>query len=110
MASAMLIQVSGPGGSISLAKSCTELTVGEATDQISGLSLGEVWEGQVINQYQGTYTAGTAIVWVTDNRTKQRFLLGCVNIVTGGNSPLYPPIPIRVTKDMVLEIMTQAVV
>ena len=109
MASACLIQFSGPGGSISTAKSCTELTVGEATDQVSGLSLGEVWEGQIINSFRGTYTAGTAVAWITDNRTKERFLLGCLNIVTA-SSQEYLNQPIRVTKDMVVEIMTQAVV
>jgi len=110
MASAVYCQVSGPGGSFLGYKSCTELTVGELVDQISGLSIGDVWEGQVINGFQGSYNAGTAVLWLTDNRTKERFLLGCVNITTGSMSMEYLDRPIKVTKDMVLECMAQAVV
>ena len=109
MASAVYCQVVGPGGSISTYKSCTEGTVGELTDQVSGLSIGEVWEGQVINGFQGEYAAGTCVIWAEDNRTKERFILGCVNITTGGGVMEYLDIPIRVTKDMVINAMTTAV-
>lgn len=110
MASQVYYHLVGPGGSLKVGLSCTELTVGELVDAVSGLSLGEVWEGQVINGFMGEYNAGTCLAWITDNRTKQRFLLGCVNITTGSNKMEYLDIPIRVTKDMVVECMTQAVV
>ena len=109
MASVVYIQVSGPSGSFSGYKSCTEGSVGELVDQVSGLSLGEVWEGKTINGFQGEYQAGTCLAWVEDNRTKERFLLGCVNKTTGGGTMEYIGRPFRVTKDMVLNAMTQAV-
>ena len=109
MASAVTVMVSGPAGSVSLYKSCTEGTVGELTDQVSGLSIGDIWEGKVINGFQGEYAAGTALVWAEDNRTKQRFLLGHVNKATGMDAPEYLDRPFTVTKDMVINCMTQAV-
>ena len=109
MASAVYCQVVGPAGSVSLYKSCTEGTVGELTDQVSGLSIGEVWEGKIINGFQGEYAAGTCVIWVEDNRTKERFLLGCVNITTAGGVMEYLETPNKVTKDMVINAMTQAV-
>ena len=109
MASAVYCQVSGPAGSISTYKSCTEGTVGELTDQVSGLSLGEVWEGRVVNGFQGEYNAGTAVVWLEDNRTKQRFILGCLAKTTSGGVMQYLAKPVLVTKDMVVNCMTQAV-
>jgi len=110
MASQVYCQVSGPGGALYLGKSCTELTVGELTDSISGLSIGDVWEGQVINGFTGTYNAGTGLLWLTDNQTKERYLLGCVNVTTAGGVMQYLSRPIKVTRGMVLEAMTQAVV
>ena len=109
MASVVYCQVSGPAGSISCYKSCTEGTVGELTDQVSGLSLGDVWEGRVINGFQGEYQAGTCVVWAEDNRTKQRFILGCLAKTTSGGVMQYLEKPIVVTKDMVVNAMTQAV-
>ena len=109
MASAVYCQVNGPAGSISAYKSCTEGTVGELTDQVSGLSLGDVWEGRVINSFRGEYAAGTCVIWVEDNRTKQRFLLGCVGKTAASEETEYLAIPITVTKDMVINAMTQAV-
>ena len=109
MASVVYCQVSGPSGSLSLYKSCTEGTVGELTDQVSGLSIGDVWEGRTINGFQGEYGAGTCVIWAEDNRTKQRFLLGSVNITTAGGVTEYLARPIVVTKDMVINAMTQAV-
>ena len=110
MASQVYCHLVGPGGSLKTGLSCTELTVGELVDAVSGLSLGDVWEGQVVNGFMGEYNAGTAVIWVTDNRTKERFLLGCVNITTGSNSMEYLDRPFRVTRDMIVECMTQAVV
>lgn len=111
MASQVYCSVSGPAGSVSLGKSCTELTVGELTDEISGLSLGEVWEGKVVNAFTGGYTAGTCVLWLRDLKTNQRFLLGCVNIIVGGGyKTQYLDKPVMVTKDMIIEAQTQAVV
>ena len=109
MASQVYYQLSGPGGSIYVGKSCTELTVGELTDSISGLSIGEVWEGKTINGFTGTYNAGTCFAWIEDNRTGTRYKLGCVNITTGGGVMQYLDRPITITKDMVVNCMTQAV-
>ena len=109
MASQVYCQLSGPSGALYLGKSCTELSVGECTDAVSGLSLGEAWEGRTINGFTGTYTAGTGLFWIEDNRTNQRFLLGCVNITTAGGVMQYLDRSITITKDMVLNCMTQAV-
>ena len=109
MASQVYVQINGPAGSLATGKSCTEGTVGECTDEISGLSVGEVWEGNVVNSFQGTYNAGTAVVWLEDNRTKERFLLGCIAKTTSGGVTEYLERPVKITKDMVLNAMTQAV-
>jgi len=110
MASQVYYQLSGPGGVLYVGKSCTELAVGELTDAVSGLSIGDVWEGQTINGFTGTYTAGTCLAWIEDNRTGARYLLGCVNITTAGGVMQYLDRPITITKDMVVNCMTQAVV
>ena len=109
MASQVYCQLNGPAGSLACGKSCTELTPGELTDEVSGLSIGEVWEGRVVNSFQGTYNAGTCVLWVEDNRTKARYLLGCVNKTTAGNLPEYLERPFQINKDMVLMAQTQAV-
>lgn len=109
MASIVYCQISGPAGSLSCYKSTTEGTVGELTDQVSGLSIGDVWEGKTVNGFQGEYQAGTCLLWIEDNRTKVRHLLGCVNISTASEVMQYLARPILITKDMVLNAMTQAV-
>ena len=110
MASQVYCHLVGPGGTLKTGLSCTELTVGELVDSVSGLSVGEVWEGQTVVGFMGEYNAGTALIWALDNRTKQRFLLGCVNITTAGNVMEYLDRPFQVTKDMIIQCMTQAVV
>jgi peptidoglycan hydrolase-like protein with peptidoglycan-binding domain len=111
MASQVYCQLSGPSGSIALGKSCTELTVGELIDEVSSLSLGEVWEGKVVNAFKGGYAAGTAVLWIRDVQTNLRYLLGCVNIATGGGYlTQYLDRPVQINKNMILESQTQAVV
>lgn len=109
MASAVYVQLTGPSGSLSCYKNTTEGTVGELTDQVSSLSIGDVWEGKVVNGFQGEYQGGTCVVWIEDNRTKERYLLGCLPKTTAGGVMQYLTRPIRVTKDMILNAMTQAV-
>ncbi len=109
MASQVYCTISGPGGSLRCGKSCTELTVGELTDGISGLSIGEVWAGQQVNAFEGEYNAGTCVIWARDTQTNQRFLLGCVNITTAGGVTQYLDRPFQVSKYMVLEAQTQGV-
>ena len=110
MASQVYCQLSGPTGSIAMGKSCTELTPGELTDEVSSLSLGEIWEGKVVNSFQGTYNAGTCVLWIRDVQTNARYLLGCVNITAAGNLPEYLARPITINKNMILEAQTQAVI
>jgi hypothetical protein len=109
MASQVYCQLSGPGGSIAVGLSCTEGTVGELVDEVSGLSIGEVYAGQTINGFTGTYNAGTCVIWVRDTQTNQRRYLGCVNITTGGSVWQYLDRPITISQHDVVEAMTQAV-
>jgi hypothetical protein len=109
MASQVYVQVSGPQGSMDLGKSCTEGTVGELTDSVSGLSIGEVWAGAQINGFTGTYNAGTCVIWVRNTQTNQRRYLGCVNITTGGGVMQYLQRPISISEYDIVEAMTQAV-
>ena len=101
--------MSGPGGSIDVGLSCTEGTVGELLDSVSGLSVGEVYAGMVINGFTGTYNAGTCVIWVRDTQTNQRRYLGSVNITTGGGVMQYLQRPIKIGPYDIVEAMTQAV-
>jgi len=111
MASQVYCQLSGPHGSLATGLSCTEGTVGELLDEVSGLSIGEVYAGATINAYAGTYNAGTCIIWIRNTQTNQRIYLGCVNKLTGGGAgyPMYLDKPYTITQYDIVEAMTQAV-
>lgn len=108
MASQVYLTLSGPQGSLSLAKSCTEGTVGELVDEVSGLSLGEIHEKKTINSLMGTYNAGTCVVWVRNTKTNRIKAIACVNKLTG-TAIEYLAKPFVVEYDDIAEAMTQAV-
>jgi len=111
MASQVYCQLSGPQGSIATGLSCTEGTVGELLDEVSGLSIGEVYAGRTINGFCGTYNAGNCLIWARDTQSNQRVLLGCVNKNTGGGAGVmaYLARPFQITRYVVIEAMTMAV-
>ena len=110
MASQVYCMWSGPQGSISVAKSCTEGTVGELVDEVSGLSIGEVFAGKVINSVCGSYAGGNCVVWIRNAKTGKVKVMACLNITTAGTCVEYLDQPFTVEYDDVAEAMTMAVV
>ena len=108
MASQVYLQLAGRLGSIALGKSTTEGTVGELTDEVSALSLGEVWEGKPFHLIRGSYAAGTCVVWVRNIKTNKIKFMACLNKATGV-TPEYLDKEYIVEKDDIAEAMTQAV-
>lgn len=107
MASQVYCQLHGPGGGRDFGLSTTEGTWGELVDSNS-LSLGDVMAGMAVNQYLGSYNAGTGVIRVRNTQTNQVKAMGVLPIVTEEVTQYFDR-PFVVDQYDVLEAMTQAV-